>query len=42
VVDVGHAGRLGDFAHGVARLLLRADEQHGAAAVRDGAGELAA
>ena len=41
VVDVGHAGRLGDLAHGVARLLLRADEQHGAAAVGDGARELA-
>ena len=36
VVDVRHAGALGDLLDGVARLLLRADEEDGAAA----AGEL--
>jgi phosphatidylserine/phosphatidylglycerophosphate/cardiolipin synthase-like enzyme len=41
MVDVGHAGRLGDLTHGVACLLLGADEQHAAAAVGDGASELA-
>ena len=35
VVDVRHAGRLGDLLDAVAGLLLGADEQHGAAAVGD-------
>ena len=39
VVDVRLTGRLGDLLHGVARLLLGAHEQHGAAAVGDVAGE---
>ncbi len=41
VVDVGHAGGQGDVADDVAGLLLGADEQHGPAAVGEGAGELA-
>ena len=40
VVDVRHAGGLGDVLDGVAGLLLRADEEHGAAAVRDLRGEV--
>ena len=40
VVDERHVGRLGDLLDGVARLLLGADEQHGAAAMGDLAGEL--
>ncbi len=40
VVDVRHVGGLGDLLDGVARLLLGADEQDGAAAVRDLADEL--
>ena len=39
VVDVRLTGRLGDLLDGVARLLLGADEQHGAAAVGDVARE---
>src|SRR5262249_1701502 len=35
VVDVGHAGALGDLLDGVARLLLRAHEEDGAAAARE-------
>jgi hypothetical protein len=41
VIDVGHPGRLGDLAHGIARLLLGANEQHGTATVGDCARELA-
>ena len=40
MVDVGHAGSLRDIANGVARLLLGADEQHGAATVGERRGEL--
>jgi hypothetical protein len=40
VVDVGHAGALGDVLDGVAGLLLRADEEDGAAPVGDAAREL--
>jgi len=39
VVDVGHAGRLGDFLDRVAGLLLGADEEDRPTAVGDGAGE---
>ena len=39
MVDVGHAGGLGRLLDRVARLLLGADEQHGAAPVGDVAGE---
>src|SRR5581483_3617014 len=39
VVDVRHGGRLGDLLDRVAGLLLRADEQHGAAATGDVARE---
>ena len=35
MVDVGHVGRLGDLLDRVARLLLGADEQHGATAMGD-------
>ena len=35
----GCAGRLGDLLDAVARLLLGADEQHGAAAAREAVGE---
>ena len=41
VVDVGHAGGLGDVLDGVASLLLGAHEQHDAAALGQLAGELA-
>src|SRR6202035_1850303 len=41
VVDVGHPGRIGDLADRVARLLLGSYEEDGAAAVGNGAGELA-
>ena len=40
VVDVGHAGGLGDVLDGVAGLLLGADEEHDAAALGELAGEL--
>jgi hypothetical protein len=40
VVHVGHAGVLRDVLDGVARLLLGAHEQHGAAAVGDLGAEL--
>ena len=40
MVDVGHAGALGDLLDGVARLLLGAHEEHGAAAVGDLGAEL--
>ena len=40
VVDIRHVGGLCDLLDGVARLLLGADEQHGAAAVGERAGEL--
>ena len=40
MVDVGHAGVLRDLLDGVARLLLGAHEQHGAAAVGDLGAEL--
>ena len=39
VVDVRLAGRLGDLLDAVAGLLLRADEQHGAAAAGEAVGE---
>ena len=38
----GMAGRLGDLLDAVAGLLLRADEQHGAAAAGEAVGERAA
>ena len=41
VVDVRHAGGLGDVLDGVAGLLLGADEEHDAAALGELAGELA-
>ena len=40
VIDIRHVGALGDVLDGVARLLLGADEQHGAAAMGEGADEL--